>query len=206
MSQNIFKQKFPPAYLLIALAMVVLSMFSMKLVFLIFIIVAAVIFFLIIFREITYKFITKGAPYVPTGGDRINTIIRYAKKYNCKHAVDLGSGTGDICIALAKEGINSDGVEINPFLVFISKIRAFLTGQSKTAKFELKNLWDVNVSKYDCVVVYGIGYIMKDLGERILNEITKDTIVISHRFPFPNLNELDKKGKIFVYKLSPKDK
>ena len=169
---------------------------------------------LIIFREIVYRFFTKGAPFVITNKSKLKIITDFAKKYNRRYAVDLGSGTGDICFAFSHIGIKSEGIEINPFLVFISLVRKFflvflgffksrIINSKNTnpaeVNFFVRSFWDVDLSKYDCVVVFGIGYIMKDLENKILNESKKGTVVISHRFRFPNLKSVGSKDRIHVY-------
>jgi hypothetical protein len=181
--------------------MVLISLFSIPLLFLILFATVFGLTVLLIFRKIMYEFFTRGAPYVPTGKEEIKTMSSFAKKYNCSYAADLGSGTGEICFAFADNGIKTDGYEINPILVFISQIRNIF--KKNKVRFYVRNFWKTDLSKYDCIAVFGIGYIMSDLEKKLRKEIVKETVIISHRFAFPGLKAIDNRGKVHVYKISP---
>ena len=60
-----------------------------------------------------------GAPYEPSRGKALKSIIKFTNPKSGDKIAELGSGDGRICIALAKnlQKIEIHGFEINPFLV-----------------------------------------------------------------------------------------
>lgn len=70
--------------------------------------------------------------------------------------LDIGSGDGRIVIAAAKNGLKSDGVELNTWLVQFSRISAIKNGVFNKTTFFQKDLWKFNTSVYDYVVIFGV--------------------------------------------------
>ncbi|XP_017744052.1 PREDICTED: protein FAM173B isoform X5 [Rhinopithecus bieti] len=70
--------------------------------------------------------------------------------------VDIGSGDGRIVIAAAKEGFTAVGYELNPWLVWYSRYRAWREGVHGSAKFYISDLWKVTFSQYSNVVIFGV--------------------------------------------------
>ena len=66
-----------------------------------------------------------------------------------------------------KDGYDAYGIDINPFLVWSSRRQARqVLGVSRAdakAMFKVKNMWDVDLSPYDAVALYGIGSMFYDL-------------------------------------------
>jgi hypothetical protein len=119
------------------------------LIFVIFIILIISIFlgFLI------YSFFSAG-PYVRVPASDLESFFNYQLEGIGKKLIDLGSGDGQIVIAAAKKGYLASGIEINPMLLLLSKLRVIILRLSKTAKFELDNLWSINLSEYDYVTCF----------------------------------------------------
>lgn len=64
-----------------------------------------------------------GPPYVPTLKRDIDAILTALKIGKGNHLVDLGAGDGRVLKMAAERGADVGGVEINPFLVLISRWR-----------------------------------------------------------------------------------
>lgn len=70
--------------------------------------------------------------------------------------LDIGSGDGRIVIAGAQSGFKSHGVELNPWLVYYSRLSAFKNGVFKQTKFFRKDLWKFDTSLYDNIIIFGV--------------------------------------------------
>ncbi|GAB5567379.1 ATP synthase subunit C lysine N-methyltransferase isoform X1 [Prionailurus iriomotensis] len=136
-------------------------------------------------------------PFVPATTKQIANVV---KMLHCRRGslVDIGSGDGrvilseqslkpkELCvIAAAKEGFTAVGYELNPWLVWYSRYRAWREGVQDSAKFYISDLWKVTFSQYTNVVVFGVPQMMPQLEEKLELELKDDARVIACRFPFP---------------------
>ena len=136
-------------------------------------------------------------PYYPTSPRRIRAVFDSLPKRYTQHGstfVDLGSGDGVAVLEAARRGLYARGVELNPTLVIISRLRAFMNSrifqQSKgVCEFSTGNLFDFNISGKDnspsVIMIFGVVPIMKKVGEKIVKEASEDVVVLSHKFPIP---------------------
>lgn len=123
-------------------------------------------------------------PFVPATTKQIANVV---KMLHCRRGslVDIGSGDGRIVIAAAKEGFTAVGYELNPWLVWYSRYRAWREGVQDSAKFYISDLWKVTFSQYSNVVIFGVPQMMLRLKEKLALELEDDARVIACRFPFP---------------------
>uniref|UniRef100_A0A2K5NE83 ATP synthase subunit C lysine N-methyltransferase n=1 Tax=Cercocebus atys TaxID=9531 RepID=A0A2K5NE83_CERAT len=107
-------------------------------------------------------------PFVPATTKQIENVV---KMLQCRRGslVDIGSGDGRIVIAAAKEGFTAVGYELNPWLVWYSRYRAWREGVHGSAKFYISDLWK-----------------MLQLEKKLELELDDDARVIACRFPFPH--------------------
>ncbi|XP_044298906.1 ATP synthase subunit C lysine N-methyltransferase isoform X3 [Varanus komodoensis] len=106
-------------------------------------------------------------PFVPATPKQIENVLG-ALRGRKGSLVDLGSGDGRIVIAAAKVGFKAVGYDLNPWLVWYSRYRAWREGVHRDAKFYISDLWK-----------------MQQLEEKLGRELRKDAKVIACRFPFP---------------------
>jgi len=140
-----------------------------------------------------------GAPPVPTNTKTLARMLKFSNGRTGIKAVDLGSGDGRLVIALAKEGIESHGYEINPFLVLLTKYHIRKAGLQDRAFVYWKNFWGVDLAAFELVTVYGMPHIMGDLQKKLQKELRTDSKVISNSFPFPDWEPLQKEENVYVY-------
>lgn len=159
---------------------------------------AFLIFILLMF--IPWKF---GAPFQSSSKKRIKKIIKIADIKKSEKAVDIGSGTGEIVIALAKNKNISEvhGFEINPLLAYISKLKIKKLGLENKAFIHRKNFWKTDLSKYDIITIFQINYVMPKLAKKIKSEAKKSVKIISNTWRFPNWKPAKKDKGIYLYKL-----
>lgn len=140
-----------------------------------------------------------GAPYVPIPKNGLDKMIEFADIKPGQKTVDLGSGDGRIIIALAKAGAIVHGYEINPLLVLWTMRKIKKEGLEGKAFVYLKSFWDVDLSSYDVVTLFGIRKIMGRLREKLDKELKPGAKIISFGFSFSGWQYLKKEQATFLY-------
>nr|XP_048312967.1 ATP synthase subunit C lysine N-methyltransferase isoform X3 [Myodes glareolus] len=107
-------------------------------------------------------------PFVPATSKQIENVVKMLQ-HRRGSLVDIGSGDGRIVIAAAKEGFPAVGYELNPWLVWYSRYRAWREGVHGSAKFYISDLWK-----------------MLQLERKLELELEGGARVIACRFPFPH--------------------
>ncbi|XP_040175769.1 ATP synthase subunit C lysine N-methyltransferase-like [Anopheles arabiensis] len=129
-------------------------------------------------------------PFVPATPNQIRNVLAFVKPANRgSRLLDIGSGDGRIVIAAARTlpSIKADGVELNPWLVYYSRLAALRNGVFSRTSFVRKDLWKFSLAPYDHIVIFGVEQMMEDLEKKVLREAAPGTTVIACRFPFPTL-------------------
>ena len=135
-----------------------------------------------------------GAPFVPTAGNKINTVfgedgllhallISDSFKGRSTNMIDLGSGAGALVRAAVREGgfSQATGYEVNGALVAYARLRSLF---SPGENFKLQSLWEADVSDADLVFVYGVPPMMERLQLKLSRELPVGAHVVSNRYPF----------------------
>ena len=60
-------------------------------------------------------------------------------------------------------GLQATGYELNPWLVWYSKLTARLQGLQPKAAFYRRDLWKVDLTRYDSAVVFGVPQMVRSL-------------------------------------------
>nr|AAH85559.1 Zgc:103579 [Danio rerio] len=79
-------------------------------------------------------------PFVPATGTQLENVFSVLKGRSGS-LVDIGSGDGRIVIAAAKRGFKAVGFELNPWLVWYSRYKAWREGVHHTTSFYISDLW-----------------------------------------------------------------
>ncbi|MEI7603571.1 MAG: hypothetical protein WCJ19_00955 [bacterium] len=144
-----------------------------------------------------------GLPYVPTSRRRLRKIMEFAEVKPGDQVIDLGSGDGRMVIAAARAGAYAVGYELNPVLVWWSRIKIKCLGLSKNAVILRKDLFKADFSKYNVYLLYTMPWVMDKIQNR-LNESKYDTIrVVSNTFQFGDIEPLKSatKEKVYLYEI-----
>lgn len=142
-----------------------------------------------------------GAPFVPSSNAVVEKMLQFAQAKSEERMVDLGSGDGRIVMAFAKMGIEAHGYEINPTLVFLSRLAIRARGLQGKAHIHWRSFMSVDFSRFDIVVIYGLPRIMKTLEPRFQKDLPPGGRVISNTFSFQNWPADKKEDKVFLYKV-----
>ena len=155
------------------------------------------LFFLALIISILY--LAQGAPFVRSDPETIKAIIHAAKIKKGVKAADLGSGEGQIVIALAKAGAEAHGYEINPMLVLKSRKAIKKAGLEKSAFIHWQSLWKADLSGFDIITLYGIQHIMDKMQEKLQKELQPGARIVSNYFVFKKWKSSFEEGRVHVY-------
>lgn len=106
-------------------------------------------------------------PFVPATTAQVENVLKVLRARSGK-LVDIGSGDGRIVIAAAKHGFQASGFELNPWLVWYSRYKAWREGVHCSTSFHISDLWK-----------------MDQLELKLEMELPRTAKVVACRFPFP---------------------
>uniref|UniRef100_A0A3B4GUX1 ATP synthase subunit C lysine N-methyltransferase n=1 Tax=Pundamilia nyererei TaxID=303518 RepID=A0A3B4GUX1_9CICH len=121
-------------------------------------------------------------PFVPATTTQVENVLK-ALRARSGTLVDIGSGDGRIVIAAAKHGFRASGFELNPWLVWYSRYRAWREGVYRSTSFHISDLWKVSFAQYSNVVIFGVPQMKLEL--KLASELPSTAKVVTCRFPFP---------------------
>lgn len=123
-------------------------------------------------------------PFVPATNAQVENVFKVLRARSGT-LVDIGSGDGRIVIAAAKHGFKATGFELNPWLVWYSRFKAWRDGVHRSTSFHISDLWKVSFAQYSNVVIFGVPQMMDQLEFKLANELPSSAKVVACRFPFP---------------------
>ncbi|MFZ2024981.1 MAG: hypothetical protein WAV51_01690 [Microgenomates group bacterium] len=142
--------------------------------------------FALLFFYMALAFLT-GAPYVPSTTSVSKVMIALAHIKKGETIVDLGSGDGRLLFLAARAGAKAIGLEINPYLVLFTTIKALCSPERTMIRAYWKNFWRADFQNANVVFVYLLPWRMKQLEEKLLREMKPGSRVVSNSFIFPNI-------------------
>jgi len=144
-----------------------------------------------------------GAPYEPSRGKALKSIIKFTNPKSGDKIAELGSGDGRICIALAKnlQKIEIHGFEINPFLVWISRRKIKKLGLQNKIKIYWKNFFKEDLSRYNKIVMFQFNTITNKLSKKFKKELKPGSIIVSHWWKLPEWKIKKQIGRVYLYEV-----
>jgi SAM-dependent methyltransferase len=118
-------------------------------------------------------------PFVVSPDEVVDRMLRIARLRSDDYVVDLGSGDGRIVIEAARRGARGLGVELDPTLVARAKQTAAREGLGERAKFEVRDLFDTDLSQATLITLYLLPEFNLKLMPRLL-ALKPGTRVVSH--------------------------
>ncbi len=154
------------------------------------------------FLFLCLAFVT-GGPFVPSNKRSVTAMVKLARINKGQTIYDVGSGDGRVLFEAAKTGARAIGIEINPYLVHYTNVRAFLSPYRGRVKAEWKNLWHADLKRADVVFVYLIPWKMDVLADKLKKELKPGSLVISNSFIFPGWKIIreDKTNHVYAFKI-----
>lgn len=132
----------------------------------------------------------KGAPYVPTAQKEIAEVLKKAKLKKGKKFVEFGSGDGRIVRQAVKDyEVSGVGVEINPLLIWWSRILSRRDGTSKHVSFLRTDVFAYPLADVDYLYVFLMPELLKKLMPKFQKELKPGALIISHGFKLVGLEK-----------------
>jgi SAM-dependent methyltransferase len=118
-------------------------------------------------------------PFVVSPLEIVERMMRMAEVGPGDHLIDLGSGDGRIVIAAARRGATAMGVDLDPELVRQARENAAETGVALRTEFQVRDLFDTDLSKASVVAFYLLPEFNAKLLPRLL-ALKPGTRIVSH--------------------------
>lgn len=118
-------------------------------------------------------------PFVVTPVEIVERMMRMGEIRQDDYVIDLGSGDGRIVIEAAKRGARGLGVDIDPRLVEAATQNAREAGVGARAKFEVRDLFETDLSPASVVTMYLLPEVNAKLLPRLL-ALKPGTRIVSH--------------------------
>ena len=143
-----------------------------------------------------------GAPYVPILSKDSKRILKLAALKPGQTLIDLGSGDGRLLRAAAAQGITCIGYEINPYLVWVSRIVCWR--YRKLVSIHTADIWHTKLPPADVIYIFILDRYMARLDHKFSTEIVKPTRVISYVFKLPVSKPVEETSNTFIYEFGHK--
>ena len=148
--------------------------------------------------------VLRGAPYVPTKRKLLDKAFDELYPLSDKDMlVDIGSGDGVVLRAAAARGARAVGYEINPLLVFASR----LLTRSPLVTIKLADFWYAELPAGTTVIyTFGESRDIKRMYRKAAETAAKhkkEVYFMSFGFGVPDQKPLKYDGSFYLYKLKP---
>lgn len=147
-----------------------------------------------------------GAPWFPAEHYVVQKMVDFANVREGDVVYDLGSGDARILIETAKQceakgykNVKLIGVEINPFVLLLSKLTLKLSGFSDKIDIKWQNLFKTDLREADVIFVFLLQKTNYKLEKKLVK--LKGIRIVSHLWKFRSLKlvKADKKLKVYLY-------
>lgn len=150
--------------------------------------VAISLFIVVIFLTFLFWTVRNGISPMPTAPKVKKALLKALPNHIDGTIVDLGSGWGTLCFALAKKYPNCPvvGYESSPIPYYYSVIKKVFCGPDNVT-FKRRDFFTVSMNHASLILCYLYPRAMQKLKEKFASELKPGTLVISHTFAIPSL-------------------
>lgn len=143
------------------------------------------------------------APFYPSSKKAIKDMIAIADLKGNEKVLDLGSGDGRLVFEAAKHCKTATGIEYNPFLVFISRLKAlFIKSLRRKRRGKIKfiygSFYNQNFSSYNVVFCYLLPKDVSKLEQKLIKELKPGSKIITNTFHL-KLKQVKSLNKVRLY-------
>lgn len=139
--------------------------------------------------------ILRGAPYLPTLDRQAKAALELLELRPGQTLLELGSGDGKVLLTAARAGLNVVGVELNPFLVVVARLRTWR--YRRQVRVIWGDFWHMQWPPCDGVFVFLLGRFMPRLDER-MKELRKP--LVSFAFQIPDREPSAARDGVYLYR------
>ncbi len=146
----------------------------------------------------------RGAVWVPTPLPTVRKMLEMADVRPDEVVYDLGSGDARVIVTAARQfGAKAVGIEIDPLRYLWTQIAISVFRLRGQVKVIWGDFFGQDLRQADVVTVYLQQITNLRLMNKLKSELRPGTRIVSHAFTFPGWQviALDKKAKIYVYKI-----
>jgi cyclopropane fatty-acyl-phospholipid synthase-like methyltransferase len=141
-----------------------------------------------------------GPPYLPTMNKQVETALDMLDLKPGQTMLELGCGDGKVLIAAARRGWKVVGIELNPLLVVLCKLRTWRYRKQVTVR--LGNYWDTRLWGNEAAGIFGfvLPKYMTKLDRTIKDWQSRPVMLASFAFVIPDKHVDEKRDGVFLYK------
>lgn len=162
-----------------------------------------IVFFASMLIILVFSFVIAfGAPFLPTLRARTDEAIDLLGLKTGQTLLELGSGDGRILRAAAAQGIKGIGYELNPLLVWYSRLACFKYRKLVTIK--CRNYWQVRLPECNGIYVFLLNPYMAKLNKKIMKESKSPIRLVSFAFKIPGRTPVKEKNGLMLYEYNQK--
>lgn len=140
-----------------------------------------------------------GVPFLPTNRKQAKLMMELAGIKEGSVVIDLGSGAGRLLFLAAKKGARAIGYELNPFLVWWTRLMIKLKKLDGRVEVKCENLYNADFKNVDVVFAFLFNNPMKKLENKLFSELHPGAKIVSYVFPISGRVPVVKEQGIFVY-------
>jgi hypothetical protein len=136
-------------------------------------------------------------PYFPTLSVDFEAIKKALNLKNGHVLFDLGAGDGKIIFSFSDKNIKTVGVEINPYLVLVMKIRWLFYFNRKNVQILWQSLFKTNIKQASHIYLFVGPYLIDSICSFVLKNKGKGLQkVVSYRYPPKKTHRIYKLAKV----------
>ncbi len=138
-----------------------------------------------------------GAPFLPTKRARTHEVLDLLDLKPGQILLELGSGDGRILREAAGRGLFAIGYELNPLLVWWTRLRSWK--YRKLITVHCANYWSEALPPADGIYVFLLQPYMTKLDQKLQQDIIRSVKLVSFAFPIPNKRPQKNQGGMYLY-------
>lgn len=157
------------------------------------------IFFIILLIGFAFSPLFLGVPFLPTHKKQALKMLELAGLKPGMKVIDLGSGAGRLLFLAASQGATAVGYELNPFLVWWTRLVILILGKQKQIKVYYKSIYDADIANADIILMFLYPPHMKKMTDK-LQEVKQGARILSYTFSLPGWTPVVHEQGIYMYK------
>ena len=139
-----------------------------------------------------------GPPYVPTLARQTEVALDLLNLQPGQLMLELGAGDGKVALAAARRGLHVVGIELNPLLVVIARVRCWKYRRRVTIRWG--SYWRVAwPPEADAIFTFMLQRQMGELDRRIESWHTHPVRLASFAFHVPTKTPIQQRDGVFLY-------